>query len=175
MSHFVVEKHGFKRVFRTLIARESLSICKLIISSKFIQSLQFFIFQCFFASIVRTKFYSNIFMNCRLIENEQYSRRENLIISGIPENVSQDVLEPKVLQILETISLSITSYEIAACHRLKKHKSSFPAHAIVRFTNRKAVEFCLTNRERLIRNKQKLKMNLRFYENLRESNETTIR
>ena len=114
-------------------------------------------------------------LDCRLIENEQYSRRENLIISGIPENVSQDALEPKVLQILETIGLSITSHEIAACHRLKKHKSSFPAHTIVRFTNRKAVEFCLTNRERLIRNKQKLKMNLRFYENLCESNETTIR
>ena len=113
-------------------------------------------------------------LDYRVIENEQYSRRENLIISGIPEIVSQDALEPKVLQILETIGLSITLYEIAACHRLKKHKSSFPAHTIVRFTNRKAVEFCLTNRERLIRNKQKLKMNLRFYENLCESNEMTI-
>ena len=41
--------------------------------------------------------------------------------------------------------------------------------------NRKAVEFCLANREQLIRNKQKLKMNLRFYENLCESNEMTIR
>ena len=74
---------------------------------------------------------NNMFnLDCRLIENEQYSRRENLIISGIPENVSQDALEPKVLQILETIGLSITSYEIAACHHLKKHKSSFPAHII---------------------------------------------
>ena len=58
-------------------------------------------------------------LDCRLIENEQYSRRENLIISGIPENVTEDALELKVLQILETIGLSITSYEIAACHGLK--------------------------------------------------------
>ena len=85
-------------------------------------------------------------IDCRLIESEQYSRRENLIISGIPEWIKQERLELKVLEILETIGLSITSYEIAACHCLKKsNKSSFPSQTIIRFTNRKAVDFCLAN------------------------------
>ena len=38
-----------------------------------------------------------------MIESEQYSRRENLIISGIPESIKQERLELKVLEILETI------------------------------------------------------------------------
>ena len=91
-------------------------------------------------------------IDCRLIESEQYSRRENLIISGIAESIKQERLELKVLEILETIGLSITSYEIAACHRLKKsNKSSFPSQTIIRFTNRKAADFFLANRERLRR------------------------
>ena len=56
---------------------------------------------------------------CRVIESEQYSRRENLIISSIPASANQVALESKVLEILQTIGQSITSYEIAACHRLK--------------------------------------------------------
>ena len=38
----------------------------------------------------------NLFdVDCRLIEVEQYSRRENLIISGIPDSVPQRDLEKK--------------------------------------------------------------------------------
>ena len=114
-------------------------------------------------------------IDCRLIETEQYSRHENLIISGIPESIKQEVLEQKVINIMKTIGLNITSYEIAACHRLRKAKNSrYPAPTIVRFTNRKAVDFCLINRSRLNRYKQELKLNLRFYENLCEANESVI-
>ena len=100
---------------------------------------------------------------CGVIKSEQYSCRQNLIISSIPALVNQVALELKVLEILQTIGLSITSYEIAACHRLKKNNNSiYPTQTLIRFTNRKAVDFCLANRERLLRNKQKSKMNLRF-------------
>ena len=115
-------------------------------------------------------------MDKKLIDTEQYSRRENLIISGIPESVKQDALERKVLQILESIGLLISTYEIVACHRLRKPRNSqYPAQTIIRFTNRKAVDLCLANRDRLLRNRHKLNMNLRFYENLCEANEMVVR
>ena len=111
-------------------------------------------------------------MDVRLIDTEQYGRRHNLIISGIPESVKQIHLEKTVLNIIATIGFSLSSYEVVGCHRLKKSSNSkFPAKTIIRFTNRKVVEFCIKNRDRLLEAKDKLRMNLRFYENLCESNE----
>ena len=111
-------------------------------------------------------------MDCRIIENSQYSRRESIIISGIPDNIGQNSLETTVLHILSEIGLNLTSYEIAACHRLHKNPNSrYPAKTIVRFINRKAVDFCLVNRKKLIDKKDALKMNLRFYESLCPKNE----
>ena len=116
-------------------------------------------------------------MDCRIIQTEQYSCRESILISGIPENISQNHLETTVLKILRSIGLrSISSYEITACHRLGKKKlDKSPAKTIVRFTNRKAVEFCLKNRDWLLEMKPLLKMNLRFYESLCTANEETLR
>ena len=111
-------------------------------------------------------------IDVRLIDTEQYGRRHNLIISGIPEYVKQIHLEKTALNIISSIGLPISSYEVVGCHRLKKpYNSNFPAKTIIRFINRKVVEFCIKNRDRLIDNKEALRMNLRFYENLCESNE----
>ena len=84
----------------------------------------------------------------RLIRNEQYINRESLIISGIPDHVSQNGLEEKVIEILHSIGLNnVSHYDIAACHRLKKFGDNrFPARTIVRFTNRKIPTYCLKNR-----------------------------
>ena len=42
-------------------------------------------------------------MDSKIIENNQYARRESLIISGIPDNIRQNDLEEKVIQILRSI------------------------------------------------------------------------
>ena len=42
-------------------------------------------------------------MDCKIIENNQYARSESLVISGIPDNVTQKELEEKVLFILRSI------------------------------------------------------------------------
>ena len=112
------------------------------------------------------------YMDCKVIENNQYARRESVIISGIPDNIEQRHLEENVLIILRSIGLSsISSYHISACHRLAKKKNDrYPAQTIVRFTNRKIVHFCLENRNRLLEVKNHLKMNLRFYESLCNEN-----
>ena len=116
-------------------------------------------------------------LDCRIIQNEQYSRRESVIISGIPDNISHNDLEPTVIRTLKAIGLkNISSYEITACHHLyKKRNDKFPAKTIIRFTNRKAVEFCLKHRDRLIEIKNDLKMNLRFYESLCNANQEVVR
>ena len=110
----------------------------------------------------------------RLIDAEQYPRRHNLVISGIPDSVNHNNLEKTVIDIISSIGMNVSSYEVVGCHRLyKNNKSKFPAKTIIRFTNRKVVEYCIRNRDLLLNNnnKNRFKMNLRFYENLCESNE----
>ena len=68
----------------------------------------------------------------------------------------------------------VSSYEITACHRLAKKDVKHPAPTIVRFTNRKHVEYCLRNRKLLLRYRNQLNMNLRFFENLCSENESIV-
>ena len=70
------------------------------------------------------------------IENnnvDQYSRRNNAEISGIPHSVSDNQLEEKVVGILKAIGVNITSTEIEAGNRLETKKKN----VIVRVNNRK--------------------------------------
>lgn len=111
-------------------------------------------------------------IDCRLIETEQYPRRESLVITGIPDHIKQYNLEKTVIDILGRIGIRTSSYEIAACHRLfNNSKSNYPAKTVVRFLNRKMVNFCMLRRDNLIEAKTELKMNLRFYEHLCQANE----
>ena len=116
-------------------------------------------------------------LDVRLIECEQYSRRESIVISGIPESVSQRNLQQKVIEILSLIGLNIAPNDISACHRLfKPTRSQYPAKVIVRFVNRKIVNICLQNRANLQEEAyKKLRLNLRFYESLCSKNEETLR
>ena len=81
---------------------------------------------------------------------QQYIRRNNVEIVGIPENVDSEQLESITIHIAESIGVKIDHNDIEACHRLKKRKNEETARTIVRFANRK---FC----EKLHRNKKKLK------------------
>ena len=87
-----------------------------------------------------------------LINHQQYSRRNNIEIVGIPEEVTQEQLENKVIEIAKCANIKINNNDIEACHRLKKKKSDKgPARTIVRFTNRK-------HSENFHRNKKSLKL-----------------
>ena len=70
--------------------------------------------------------------------NDQYSRRNNLEIAGIPENINHEKLESTVCNLLDKLNIRVGWNDIEACHRLKNHpKSIDPAKTIVRFVNRK--------------------------------------
>ena len=75
-----------------------------------------------------------------MYNQQQYTRCENLEIIGIPESVPCEILEKTVLDILHKINIEVSSYEITACHRLRKKKGSKYSNIIIRFTNRKIVD-----------------------------------
>ena len=114
-------------------------------------------------------------LDSRIIQTEQYSRRECIIISGIPDKIPQRGLEETVLHVLRSIGLRVCSYDISACHRLQKNPTDrYPAKTIVRFINRKHADFSIRFRDRLIDQKQYLRMNLRIFECLCPKNEIIL-
>ena len=70
--------------------------------------------------------------------NDQYSRRNNVEISGIPDSVPNNQLEGMVIKILNLLNINLKFWDIEACHRLYKNpKFKSPTRVIVRFVNRK--------------------------------------
>ena len=85
---------------------------------------------------------------------EQYTRRENFEISGIPDTLPQEELEKKVIDIVNSITnrdenVKITPNDIHACHRLKKEKDEVNSKIIVRMVNRKDTIDVLKNKKKL--------------------------
>ena len=76
---------------------------------------------------------------------DQYSRRNNVEMSGIPHSVSKEQLEEKVVDILKAIDVNVTRNEIEACHRLGKKKKN----VIVWVINRKHCLKALQNKKKL--------------------------
>ena len=63
---------------------------------------------------------------------KQYGRRNNIIISGIPEDISDNDLESK------DVDVDINSSDIQACHRIgKPDRRTASKKTIVRFINSK--------------------------------------
>ena len=49
-------------------------------------------------------------------KQDQYNRKNNLEICGIPPNILDDILKEKVIQIFERIDISVTINDIKHCH-----------------------------------------------------------
>ena len=100
-----------------------------------------------------------------------------MVISGIPESVGQKHLQQKVIQILGTIGLVVYPDDITACHRLyNPPDSQFPAKVVVRFCNRKVVNFCLEHRDDLQQQvSRQLRLNLRFFDSICSKNEESLK
>ena len=85
---------------------------------------------------------------------DQYIRRENLEISGIPSSTPQHELEGKVIDIFNDIIDSedgenIMKSDLVACHRLKKEKHELNPKVIVRVLNRKTAVKIHQNKKKL--------------------------
>ena len=98
---------------------------------------------------------------------DQYSRRSNIEIAGIPDSVDEKDLEEKVLEILKEIDVKVASDEVEACHRLFRPRGvKGPRRTIVRFVNRKKAEKIMLNKKNLKNiNKKKLGLPDNIYVN----------
>ena len=84
--------------------------------------------------------------DCRIIDCEQYSRRDCFIIGDILNSVKDEVdLEETVLNNIYEIVLNLASDDIVACHRLPNNRGS-RSRVILKFMNRKVAEFFLTHK-----------------------------
>ena len=98
---------------------------------------------------------------------DQYGRRENIEISGIPNSVPKQHLEEEVIKILHNIGLEhIDSYAIVGCHRISGKDRHGNQNTIVRFLQRKDAISCLMLRKRLSKCNTLGYKNLWFSENL---------
>lgn len=81
---------------------------------------------------------------------QQYGRRNNLEISGIPDTIPSNELEDKAIEIFKAIDVDVEKSNIEACHRLgKKNTGTNSTKTIVRFVNRKYCKNALINRKKL--------------------------
>jgi hypothetical protein len=99
--------------------------------------------------------------NSRIEALEQYTRRDNLLIAGLPIQSSADAtaeeqpnksLETTVLKLFnDRLGVSVNPSDISITHRLKKRVASDPRPpmTIVRFANRKAREAVYSVRRQL--------------------------
>ena len=77
-----------------------------------------------------------------------YGRRNNVVFSGIPENVPDNNLESMVTSVLPDIDVQVEPRDIQACHQIAKPISK-TEKKIVRFVNRKNCEKVLANKKTL--------------------------
>ena len=98
---------------------------------------------------------------------DQYGRRENIEISGIPNTVSNQQLEGEVINILQQIGLThMDSYSIVGCHRISGKDRHGNKNTIVRFLHRKDAIDALKRRKTLSRCESLRFKNLWMSENL---------
>ena len=75
-------------------------------------------------------------------EGEQYSRRNNIEISGIPNRISDEDLENAIISICKDSGVEIDPRDVEGCHRLSLSRNSRgqDKRVIVKFVNRKHSE-----------------------------------
>ena len=81
-----------------------------------------------------------------LSENQQYQRRSNFVISGIPSSIKGENVESTVVSILNRIDVPVSPRDVRAAHRICKDKE----RTIVRFVNRKDAQAAISKRSTLI-------------------------
>ena len=76
--------------------------------------------------------------------NNQYSRRECLEITGVPDSVSNDDLEETTIKIFDKLNMAIYPSNIEDCHWLK---SNGQKKVIIKFARRKDANLARKNKE----------------------------
>ena len=84
-----------------------------------------------------------------VVDLQQYIRRNNIEIVGIPNKISDKYLEQTVIDLADSIDVRISKNDIEACHRLKDRRNvDGPKRTIVRFVNRKKCDLLHRNKKK---------------------------
>ena len=96
-------------------------------------------------------------------KSERYNRRNNVKISGISNEVSDQNLEETVIGICKDSGIDVNSLDIEVCHRLPfgKNATNTNKRVIVKFVNRKHSEAMLQRKKDIIK-KSKVFVSLRY-------------
>ena len=78
--------------------------------------------------------------------NNQYSRREYLEITGVPDSVSNDDLEKTTIKVFDKFDVAIDPSSIEDCDWLK---SNGPKKVIIKFARRKDANLIRKNKNKL--------------------------
>ena len=78
--------------------------------------------------------------------NSQYSRRECLEITGIPDSIGNDDLEETTIKIFDKLDVAIDPSKTEDCHWLK---SNGPKKVIIKFARRKDANLIRKNKNKL--------------------------
>ena len=76
-------------------------------------------------------------------ENEQYSRRECIEISVIPQSIEQLNLEKTALHVFDKIDATVDLQNIELCRRLKSDDDGRSSKVIKKFSKRKGMVSCI--------------------------------
>ena len=79
---------------------------------------------------------------------EQYGRRNNIEITGIPDTAQNNEVENKVIEIFDAVGVEANSADFEDCHRVGKPKNN-SKKVIARFVNQKVVKNALYKRKQL--------------------------
>ena len=82
---------------------------------------------------------------------EQYGRRNNIVISGIPDDISDNDLERTVINIMKDVDVDINSSDLEGCHKISKSgRRTASKKTVVRFRNRKYCKKALLKRKTFV-------------------------
>ena len=101
-------------------------------------------------------------LSCEINQTNQYGRRNNIEVCGVPNEINDCDLEDEVVEIFNCLNVDVEKNDIEACHRLPPSKKSRNKKVIVRFTNRKFAEKILKSKKELAnmyRHKNKIFIN----------------
>ena len=87
-------------------------------------------------------------LESEVYKSQQYSRRNNIEVNGIPDSVTDDSLEDKAIDIFQKIDVTVGKNDIEACHRLGK-KNNGSKTTILKFVNRRKCEEIIAKRKKL--------------------------
>ena len=84
-------------------------------------------------------------------KSEQYSRRSNVEFSNIPNDIPDNQLETKIIQICRESGVEVDHNDIESCHRLpvSRYSQNNYKRVIVKLVNRKHSESLLYKKKSL--------------------------